>query len=97
MSRDSEEKWSEWRKTNLGPIQTPVEGFSHAYGQDLIDAVDQRPLGFKKILDPITEASLSKGKDDVAVLIDSGHEYGSTKSPSTFHFWLSPTAPAFHL
>jgi len=66
LSTEDAESWQSWRAQNLDPIVFPREGFGHVYGQDVIDEVDNHPLGSRRVGE--------EKKSD-------GHDYGSTKSP----------------
>jgi DNA-directed RNA polymerase III subunit RPC2 len=43
--KHSRADWEKWRQEHLPPIDFPVDGYDHAYGQTLIDQVDRTPLG----------------------------------------------------
>lgn len=69
--------WHQWRKDHLGPLQFPVDGFGHIYGQDVIQQVDSRPLGNRKnkLVGELLEGEEEK-KD--------GRDYGSTKTTGKY-------------
>ncbi len=68
--KDAEE-WHGFRKQRLQPLQVPLEGYDHVYGQNVMDAIDKTPLGDSK-----TETSVT---GDPA--LKNPHDFGSTKTP----------------
>jgi DNA-directed RNA polymerase III subunit RPC2 len=42
------EAWKRWRQEYFKPLKFPVDGYDHSNGQDVIDAIDQTPLGSGK-------------------------------------------------
>ena len=46
--------WHDWRNNNLKPVQYPVGGFDHVYGQSVIDEIDNHPLGSSRIWKCVT-------------------------------------------
>lgn len=66
-TKDASE-WHDWRKVHLEPIQFPVEGFDHVHGQNVIDEVDNHPLGMS--------ATATDERNQPVV-----HDYGSEKTP----------------
>jgi hypothetical protein len=68
--RDAE-AWHEFRKQKLQPLQVPKEGYGHIYGQDVIDDIDNTPLG-----DSETEVAVTGDPE-----LKNPHDFGSTKTP----------------
>jgi DNA-directed RNA polymerase III subunit RPC2 len=68
------EQWHEWREQNLSPLQYPVEGFDHIHGQNIIQQVDETPLGGSSSLD----RHQKEQEENQEYLL---HDYGSTKTP----------------
>jgi DNA-directed RNA polymerase III subunit RPC2 len=62
------EAWQAWRQNRLPPLQFPVEGFDHVYGQNVIDEIDSHPLGTSRM--DVDEKKLGEI-----------HDYGSEKTP----------------
>ena len=73
------QEWHAWRHEHFHPLQFPVDGFDHVYGQATIDKIDQHPLG----------SSSNTNNNDKNNDIDptnnvSEHDYGSTKMPGMY-------------
>jgi DNA-directed RNA polymerase III subunit RPC2 len=68
------EQWHKWREQNLSPLQYPVEGFDHIHGQNIIQQVDETPLGGSSSLD----RHQKEQEENQEYLL---HDYGSTKTP----------------
>jgi DNA-directed RNA polymerase III subunit RPC2 len=90
LTTKNAEKWHQWRNENLAPIQFPAQGFDHVYGQQVIDQIDQHPLGY----DPDTADDTADAEKKAASGIKEdpnapkkrkstpmAHDYGSTKTP----------------
>jgi DNA-directed RNA polymerase III subunit RPC2 len=60
--------WHAWRDDNLKPLQFPLEGFDHLHGRNVIDEIDNHPLG--------TSRMHGDEKKQAEV-----HDYGSEKTP----------------
>jgi DNA-directed RNA polymerase III subunit RPC2 len=58
-----------WRKEHMNPIEYPIEGFDHVHGQNVIDEIDNHPLGTARL-----DLDEKKSKEV--------HDYGSEKTPA---------------
>lgn len=75
--------WREWRRKNLAPIEYPLEGYNHRHGQDVIDSIENHPIG-ADAGGGLQQQKQQKEKQErkqqpEEVLI---HDYGSTKTPA---------------
>lgn len=62
------EEFLAWRQENLKAIDFPVPGFGHVHGQDVIDQVDNTPLGSgRQEADEIHDYGSTKTPDDAPV------------------------------
>jgi hypothetical protein len=86
LTKRNAAKWHGWRDAHLDPLVFPLEGFGHVYGQPVIDAVDQNPLGANKVLGKAVLDKLGKplSKVEEEKNVD-GHDYGATKTPGMWH------------
>lgn len=84
------ERWHDWRNDFLQPLVFPKEGFGHVYGQGVIDAIDQTPLGSSQLIDQVILDKLGVTSSKILPTVHEqpvdGHDYGSTKTPGTSVF-----------
>ncbi|KAL3945031.1 MAG: hypothetical protein SGBAC_000888 [Bacillariaceae sp.] len=73
QSGQDAEEWQASRKKFLDPLNPPVEGYDHVYGQPTIDEIDGTELG---------AAETKETEDSDGIILKHAHDFGSTKTPA---------------